>query len=269
MNAQPAGWYPDPYDAAQFRYWDGRAWTEHRSPRFQAVAPAFGVRPPLPPPGPTGKWYFVITFVSIGLLASVPFFHAASRLDRPGLRRTGAWLAGTGLVGWVLIMVSPSDDQGDPTGWLPSVATLLLLAVVVFAAVKLVGLRREVYPNPAPTFRPPTGNEAAMAGVEEARRRRDEARRLALRDPMMARELGIGRPGSKQFDDGGLLDLNLATEDELTAICRLPREAAGAVVAARARLGRFLQVDDAIAFGQVSEEHVPMVRDRGIVIAER
>lgn len=34
MNATPvAGWYPDPHDAAQVRYWDGDQWTEHRAPR--------------------------------------------------------------------------------------------------------------------------------------------------------------------------------------------------------------------------------------------
>lgn len=28
----PPGWYTDPYDARQQRYWDGRAWTGHTSP---------------------------------------------------------------------------------------------------------------------------------------------------------------------------------------------------------------------------------------------
>ena len=28
-TATPAGWYPDPNDAAKQRYWDGSAWTEH------------------------------------------------------------------------------------------------------------------------------------------------------------------------------------------------------------------------------------------------
>lgn len=38
----PAGWYPDPMNAGQMRYWDGGAWTE------QVSAPA---APPPPPPG--------------------------------------------------------------------------------------------------------------------------------------------------------------------------------------------------------------------------
>lgn len=28
----PAGWYPDPENAGQQRYWDGAQWTEHRAP---------------------------------------------------------------------------------------------------------------------------------------------------------------------------------------------------------------------------------------------
>lgn len=33
-NAGPpaAGWYPDPQQPGQQRYWDGNAWTEHRAP---------------------------------------------------------------------------------------------------------------------------------------------------------------------------------------------------------------------------------------------
>src|SRR4051812_23636295 len=31
----PAGWYPDPKDAASLRYWDGQGWTEHKPPRWR------------------------------------------------------------------------------------------------------------------------------------------------------------------------------------------------------------------------------------------
>ena len=46
-DAEPraaAGWYPDPEDPAQLRYWDGSSWTEHRAPAHQpAAAPASAV----------------------------------------------------------------------------------------------------------------------------------------------------------------------------------------------------------------------------------
>jgi hypothetical protein len=41
-----AGWRDDPEDSTQLRYWDGNAWTEHRSPKAgasQAGAPQAGV----------------------------------------------------------------------------------------------------------------------------------------------------------------------------------------------------------------------------------
>lgn len=34
----PAGWYPDPQDAMQQRYWDGTAWTGHTAPTGVASA---------------------------------------------------------------------------------------------------------------------------------------------------------------------------------------------------------------------------------------
>ena len=48
----PAGWFPDPDDASQQRYWDGSAWTEHRVPAAshaglgaQAGHASYGGRP--------------------------------------------------------------------------------------------------------------------------------------------------------------------------------------------------------------------------------
>jgi hypothetical protein len=223
---------------------------------------------PPPPSGPTGKWYFVVTLATAGLLAAVPFFHAASRLGRPQLRKVGAGMAAGSLLGYALVGLSPTDGAGEPTGWLSNAGGLVLLAVVVVATLLLIGLRREVY-QPS-TAGPPSGNQQAMASVEQARRKRDEARKLAVKDPMMARELGIGRPESNHgYDDGGLLDLNVATAEQLSSVCGLPRDVAEEVVASRAALGHFEHVEDAIRFGQVGEEYEPLVRDRGIVVADR
>ena len=43
----PAGWYPDPDNAAQMRWWDGEHWTEARA--TAPIATSGGLRrPPLP-----------------------------------------------------------------------------------------------------------------------------------------------------------------------------------------------------------------------------
>lgn len=42
MTSPPAGWYPDPYDETQLRYWDGAAWTDSVSPAAAAAGPAPG-----------------------------------------------------------------------------------------------------------------------------------------------------------------------------------------------------------------------------------
>ncbi|MFF0271537.1 RDD family protein [Kribbella sp. NPDC004536] len=62
MSSQAAGWYDDPEDPSQQRYWDGNAWTDHRRPQ-QGTRPAdmprygqpvqhgqvFGGQPPVQP----------------------------------------------------------------------------------------------------------------------------------------------------------------------------------------------------------------------------
>ena len=87
---------------------------------------------------------------------------------------------------------------------------------------------------------------------------------------MLFRSLGIGRPGSPHpFDDGGLLDLNAATADDLIRLCGVPSAEALEVIAARTSLGRFLHVEDAIVYGKVGEDAAALVRDRGIIISDR
>lgn len=217
---------------------------------------------------PTGRWYFVITWVSAGLLAAVPFFHAAAHLNRPALRKTGAGFAAASVVGFAMIGVAPTNDAGEPTGWLSNVAAVLLLAVMVVATTQHVGLRREVYPQPGAP-RPVDHNRDAVAGIEAARAKRLEARRLAERDPMMARELRIGRPDlRREYDDGGLVDLNAAPVETLVREFELSDRTARSLADVRERIGRLDNVEEVITFGEVPEGSAQLMRDRGIVIAE-
>jgi hypothetical protein len=50
MEGTPAGWYDDPEQPGQQRYWDGNAWTEQRAPGAATPAPPAAPTAPTPPP---------------------------------------------------------------------------------------------------------------------------------------------------------------------------------------------------------------------------
>jgi uncharacterized membrane protein YhaH (DUF805 family) len=56
-----AGWYDDPEDATQLRYWDGSRWTDERMPRET---------PPPPPPFDPGVWGASADAAAGGLLTA-------------------------------------------------------------------------------------------------------------------------------------------------------------------------------------------------------
>ena len=213
----------------------------------------------------TGKWYFITTAASCGLLAAVPFFHAATVLRKPSLRKVGAAYAGAALVSFTLIGVAPVDAEGSPTGWLANLGAVVALAVIVGALLQQISLRHEVYGHQrAPSAKP--GNLTAIELVEQARAKRREARALAKHDPQMARELRIGRPDlPRHYDDGGLVDLNAAAPDAIANVCQISRHAADQLAALREQIGGFSSVEEAVVHAELSS--APGLRDRGIVIA--
>lgn len=220
---------------------------------------------------PAGWWYYVITVCSVGLLAWVPFLHAMSRVGRRPEYVRRATLYGIAAAALTLLMAAtPLDRQGNPVGTvgqvLSTVGGMALLTVVVLGCVQLTKLRREVYGKPASA--PASETDPAVAEVLAARRRRDQARALAGADPLMARELRIGRPDlARNYDDGGLVDLNQAPAQAIEKVCGIDRAIADSIVAARESRGGFLAVDDVFTAADVPISQWDVIRDRAIVIA--
>ncbi|WP_328612955.1 helix-hairpin-helix domain-containing protein [Amycolatopsis sp. NBC_00355] len=213
------------------------------------------------------RWYFVVTIVSFGFFAWVPFVHAALRLGRKSLYvRAVAFGAAAAVVG-VLMSLAPKDTAGKAVGTtgnlLTSLGVVVALAVVAVACVQQSRLRREILHH-VPGERL-DGPDPALAAALAARERRVGARKLAAEEPLIARDLRIGRPDlARDYDDGGLVDLNNAPAGVIASVCGLDAATAEAIVDIRTTVGGFVAVDDVstvVPFGTLDR-----IRDRAVVL---
>jgi DNA uptake protein ComE-like DNA-binding protein len=135
-------------------------------------------------------------------------------------------------------------------------------------------MRRQVWPpNPdgplAPAAPDPANISAdpAVSAVLAARTRRDESRRLAAADPLMARDLRIGRPDlPRTYDDGGLVDLNSAPVEAIAGMCGIAPALAAQIVNARRTGIIFTTVDDVFSCTDIPYPLWDRIRDRAVLI---
>ncbi len=138
-----AGWYPDPEDSTQQRYWDGQQWTDHRAPLSGAgqqpssstpsygegQQPAWGAGGQQPsyggyqPAGPTGVqnnqkaiWALVLGILSLvccGFVTGIPAIilgrNAKQEIAASGGAQSGEGMAQAGficgIIGTVLAVI--------------------------------------------------------------------------------------------------------------------------------------------------------------------
>ena len=222
-----------------------------------------------PGPGPgaegnwftRGGWWFVVHLLSLGMLAPVPFVHAAVRTRRVLDAAVAVGYAIAAAATITIMAAAPHGPDGKTAAPWSTIGGLLILAVLVGGTVHLALLRRRVY-RPAPRHSDP-----AIAAALAARDRREEARRLAATDPLLAREVRIGRPDlPRRYDDGGLVDLNTAPASVLAQVLGVDTAAAATIVAAREAAGRLTSVEDLFAYSDLPVDLWDVVRDRGIVL---
>lgn len=202
-------------------------------------------------------WYFVVPIATVGLFAFVPFVHAAVRLGR----RRVWWFAAA--YGAVTVLAFSAPDTG--IGPLTAIAMLCSVTAAVVACAQLVPLRRSVYGLAEPA--PPPGIDPAVAAVMRARQRRQKARELVGQDPLLARELHIGRPDiPHEYDDGGLVDLNAAPAEAIAFVCGIDVDQARQLVAVRDSVGGLNNVDELFVHTNLPPGAWERIRDRAIVL---
>ena len=119
----------------------------------------------------------------------------------------------------------------------------------------------------APGCTPPA-LQPTMAAALADRKLRQQAMAIVAGDPALARELRIGRPDlPRQFDDGGLIDVNHVPEGVLVDRLGLSPAEAARVVDARERLGGFCSAAELCAFAEVPDASIDVVRERLVFLA--
>lgn len=138
--------------------------------------------------------------------------------------------------------------------------TAAWFALIVGSTVHALVLRRRVFSPPAV--------QPAMAAALADRELRQQARAIVAGDPALARELRIGRPDlPRQFNDGGLVDVNHVPNQVLAERLGLSPAEAARVVEARERLGGFSSAAELCAFAEVPDATIDPVQERLVFLA--
>lgn len=111
--------------------------------------------------------------------------------------------------------------------------------------------------------------EPAIAVAQWRIQRRHAAREILAGNPALAAELRIGRPDlPRQYDDGGLVDVNHVPAAILVRELDIPAEVAAHVVAERDRLGGFSGADELLVYCEgITPERLRIIQDRLVFVA--
>lgn len=195
---------------------------------------------------------------SLGLAAFGPFLWLAlTRRRRSDRAVVIAYIAASATaVGLVSLQVT--GDANGATG-----GGLLLGLMFVGAVHALVACRpprRDA--SGRPVLSQANRNVLAVSGAEDRMNVRNKARKLARKDPALARELRIGRPDlPREYDDGGLVDVNHCPAAVLVSHLKLTAQQAAKVVSVRDEIGRFDGPTDLEAYAGLAPERVDELSD--------
>ncbi|WP_141658793.1 helix-hairpin-helix domain-containing protein [Carbonactinospora thermoautotrophica] len=235
--------------------------------RLHWSPPAGSVRPPGREPR-RGWLLALIPAFSGGLFSFVPFLVGAM-IHRSRRYALYAVLY-TVPVLWLFVAIGTVEPESAWAGLAVFGLMLSWAGGTAHAAVvgdRLITAPRPARPTPAPPGPAPIPPQAsvdpAVARALARRTRREEARRLLASDPSLARELGIGRPDlPRQYDDGGLIDVNHVPAEILVRELGFPPQAAAQVVLARETRGPFTELPELEVYANVPADVLARVADR-------
>ncbi|TYB43604.1 ComEA family DNA-binding protein [Actinomadura chibensis] len=190
---------------------------------------------------PPGRAALSVTWAALPFLTlgyATPFTFAAAAVWR---RSAHLLVSTTVYIGVFALMMVLLPDMGKDGGSERFVGMLMFVLAVVGCAHAFI-IRRRVFD---PHGLSAVDNEAVVERVKRRRLLRDKARALAESDPGLARELRIGRPDlPRQYNDGGLVDVNHAPPEALTLLPGVTPELAARIERVRAETGGFMSAEE-------------------------
>jgi hypothetical protein len=254
-TATPAGWYDD--GSGRMRWWDGQQWTVQLA--------ASGARPGTP----SHRWWVWSPAYTVGLFAFIPALHAAIKLQRRDLWLWAVGLSVGDVILWGVVPAGPSN-LGESLTTMQNVGAFIAVGLAIVGTIHAFGVRDEVF-GTSPTVKAVAGTpkvlDPAIANSLAARERRAESVALSVKDPGLARDLRIGRPDlPRQYEDGGLVDVNHVPEAFLVSHLGLSPEAARTVVAARDHIGGFQSATELCSLADVPPQDLDAIRDRIVTL---
>jgi hypothetical protein len=222
--------------------------------------PPSGAMPSRPSSGRTALsfvWAF-IPLISLGLATPAVFLYAAVRL------KTALQWLGVAVYAalWTILLVTLDSAEGSRDD---NVFTLALFAMIVGGTTHALIIRSRVF------FAAGSGPSAFDTALDAARDRRAvraQARELVAGDPLMARELRIGRPDlPRSFDDGGLVDVNSAPPAVLAGLPGMTPQRVDQIVRAREQVGPFVSAEDLSAAAGLPPQLTDEIAEYAVFLA--
>ncbi|MEU4626841.1 hypothetical protein AB0G04_43535 [Actinoplanes sp. NPDC023801] len=208
----------------------------------------------------------LVPFFSAGLGTFVMVFYGGFRLRSRGhlIAAAGYLVALIGYIGGVGMFPIDSAPHNAVVGthvviWLVGIGHVLVLQ-------HLVRKHADAAPPVVPSAAPANAMALAMAAARAQRRR--EAQQLVLQNPVAALELKIGRPDipNRQYDDGGLVDVNHVPAPWLQEALEVTPEQAEQIITVREQRGGFLTAGEVLVHcPSIQPARFELIRDRVIV----
>lgn len=212
---------------------------------------------------PPGRAALSVTWAALPFLTlgyATPFTFAAAALWRRSAHLLVSAAAYIGIFAGVLYLLPGIGKQDGTEG---TVGILLFILAVIGCGHAFL-IRRRVFD---PHGLSGVDNDAVVERVRRQRLLRDKARELAASDPRLAKELRIGRPDlPREYNDGGLVDVNHAPAEALTLLPGITPELALRIERVRAETGGFLSAEELSALAGLPPALTADVADHAVFI---